>query len=512
MLLQNGKYLAELTPYDELVLAMKKHIDTGENTICHMGFQVNGRDYYPSSVIVCDTPQLLKDMNCPGDIVIFNLSHFETGMKKVIDEYLRDHSHEQTTNDFKRLPEMIAHPLMILTESKQRDSAGYKPIVLLYADENERDKEGQQAFHKVVIQPDDYYNGLFHRCRAVQVLSFYPLELKNLDKIMSDIANGDRDLLYFDKERYDRVKYMKKYDMSAYDGFRRVKSLDGYYESDVRDSEKSKFQARFEFNVTSCADTELQRCIFNALSYKDSGFEPVKYAMRVFSNKESSFEEIADAARLIIMSADMLGKSYRDKVLKKLRSEILPEIIPNAIKSRFELLEKEQSSILEIVGAAAEIKRAQDDIGGPFFDEQIAVIGKEKIPTLIADRFAEFNRDIHYMNDVSLIGQFRLTVEPATTLISAAKQELGDAFFGETFERIRDDILPVLINDRLSKYLEDTNWHILGADEFIDSMYSFADNMIFNGDDLFSTAKQVISSKLFDVETEIYEQEGREWE
>ena len=245
-----AKMISEFAQFQELAIAQKREI---ENKTKEIEWSVMSRGhndeyvYEPTSIVVCKVPEFLKEMGFQ-DTFVFDRDHFKQHM---MEKDSAKHAHGASLSDMLDLPEMLQNPVAIVTSNHVRHTPGgdtYKPLLFLCAAK----EDGVQKYRLAVVQPYDFHDGLTMHGKASKVISYYNQESFEFNTFFKDVMNGNREMLYFNKQAYQAIDSKTKLD----------------YFNDY-EKEKEKVYGKFQKRARLEADIDRFKRNWKAVAYDE---------------------------------------------------------------------------------------------------------------------------------------------------------------------------------------------------------------------------------------------------
>lgn len=325
------KVNAELSSWYDLVYARKAEIDTRENYIEYPKYYYKYNDHTIDAVLVGNTPLVLKDLGFDSKI-IYDLEHFKSHM--LPDYQTMDgvaHGHGGTAEELLRLPKLLGNPVAIVTVDaiEKENNKDYIPVGMLFAYQNSR---GEQEYKLAVVKPNEYDSSIIRNycsgsysdqpSRAARIVSYYDISENKFARIMGmATAENNKNLIYFDKGAYNKIKFQDpKNDRFKTVELRERKSVKTYsYKGDKRaDRAKNIHQ-----QIGSTINNVLMRYVnSNYLSNVIADHPYVSQLLNVCSNgKSHNLNETVFA----YMTCCNLARNYSDE----------PKMITNKLTTDF---------------------------------------------------------------------------------------------------------------------------------------------------------------------------------
>lgn len=197
---------AEKSTYDQLIRAL-------DSQFHGKGQQIFWEDGYAKSVrlgtldidICATSNKRLINMGF-ADKFVYDAIHFQETMfpNKRIDHdpYGKEHGHNSTLADLERLPSVINKPMMILTTRSDDEPEKRGRLMFLRADQ----QNGHPVYSLAVVQPFGLSRSSVEpSSRCSRVVTYYNLSNYAFNKLLTDVENDKRQVVYFSQAEYARA-------------------------------------------------------------------------------------------------------------------------------------------------------------------------------------------------------------------------------------------------------------------------------------------------------------------
>ena len=338
---------SETAKYRELALALEHENDgnTKDVSIWWESIKVDGKTYSPHSIPLCIATDKIISMGFSSRF-IYDKTHFQANMR---DESF-EHGHEASGEDMQKLPKLLMEPIAILSEDKNvrrsdNNDAEYGLVIFLSMDV----VDGKQKYYLSAVQPQDYHDGLLAQYSASKVVSYYEIQDKRLGKYFSDVIHGNRELLYFDQNKYMTIRTDEKpYELNNRKSM--IGNIFGHFQPRT---DLESFILSNNRRISIAATVEANRYLtgnYRDRDHQDTKFPIFNRALRTLQKeKELDLREIIEAKNIIKkVSRFIPDKSIRRRTLertdvlfaKAYKQIITPTTIDNTLKKASKVLSK----------------------------------------------------------------------------------------------------------------------------------------------------------------------------
>ena len=214
----NKPYDIELSSWESLVLAREQELASGQSLIHRPFYETRFKDHYADSILVGNTPSVLRKMGF-DDRMVYDCEHFMEHMQPDYGtENGAQHGHDGTADELLRLPELLSHPVAVVSmdavEGEMITNKSYRPVGILMAYDN----NGTQEYKLAVVQPHELDTGTTRGfCEqlpargaenAARIISYHDVPEKKFTRIMDDaVKNNNAGLIYFDPSEYGKIDF-----------------------------------------------------------------------------------------------------------------------------------------------------------------------------------------------------------------------------------------------------------------------------------------------------------------
>lgn len=327
----NRKVYAELATFSSMVDAQARYLERKEDAaLSHSDEKVESEilwdsAYVNSNVIqaqqvkVCEVPQYLQELGFESTFV-YDRVHFERHM--LSDDYT--HGHDGTMEQLKMLPEVLSHPIAIVTHEPDMDKdPDWRPLTFLYADPSDKNELGYQNFKMAIVSPVEHYGGALECGTASKVVTYFDTDFRKFDAILASTQPKDgrparQELLYFDKEKWDKLPESIK--VAIPETQKSVaKSIDGHYSSQADISRQHQRHLR---TLHQSINNELRRYAEKSFDMYDTRHAPTVRAIEIARSAEATPQDLILARKIFEKSTELCkDKDLAYKALERFSKE-----------------------------------------------------------------------------------------------------------------------------------------------------------------------------------------------
>lgn len=340
------KVYAELATFNSMVDAQARYLERKEDAaLSHSDERVESEILWDSAHVnndaiqahqlkVCEVPQYLQDMGFESTF-IYDREHFERHM--LSNDYV--HGHDGTPEQLKMLPEVLSHPLAIVTSAPDMDKdPDWRPLTFIYADPSDKNELGYQNFKIAIVSPVDHYGGTLECGSASKVVTYFDTDFRRFDAVLASTQpqNGHaarQELLYFDKERWDKLPEAVK---GAIPETQQsvAKPIKGHYSSQVDVSRQNRRHMR---TLQLSIYNEMKRYAEKSFDMYDTRHSPTVRAIEIVGSSNATPHDLMLARKIFEKSAELCkDKDLAYRALdrfSKTHDEKMIEFVKGAIEA-----------------------------------------------------------------------------------------------------------------------------------------------------------------------------------
>ena len=298
-----AKVNSEITRYDDLVDALSEGLKEGYDRkyIYWDSYKINGLDYSSHSVPVCKTSKKLVELGLL-DYMVYEKKHFIANMK----DYDVKHGHSATRRDMLMLPNRINNPIAILSENQfnQRyDEQGnsYSALTFILSSEG----EGKDVkYYAAGVQPKDFQDGLISFGYASKIITYYKLEASQLSKLLQEVVDRDRTLLYLDEQKYKEIQLKDK--PITITQMTPKNTIDGYFEEK---SNLDKLRNNHVRLLLTAINQEVRLFLENKEPDRQTNFPLFRKLIKTIKYERENFADVIRARKMLMKMCKLIPHS-----------------------------------------------------------------------------------------------------------------------------------------------------------------------------------------------------------
>ena len=308
------KVYAELATFNSMVDAQSRYLERkADAQLSHSGERVESEILWDSAhvnsniiqaqqVKVCEVPEQLQALGFESTFV-YDRTHFENHM--LSDDYT--HGHDGTPEQLKMLPEVLSHPIAIVTTSPDVDKdQDWRPLTFLYADPSDKNELGYQNFKMAVVSPVEHYGGALECGTASKVITYFDTDFRKFDAILASTQPRDgrparQELLYFDRERWDKLPEAVK---GAIPETQKsvARPIEGHYSSQA---DISRQHMRHMRTLKQSIYNEMSRYAEKSFDMYDTRHSPTVRAIEIVGSANATPQDLMLARKIFEKSAEL---------------------------------------------------------------------------------------------------------------------------------------------------------------------------------------------------------------